>query len=41
MDDADDTTVYVRMREDACCVIEGPLALFCAASGSLVQSQSP
>ena len=34
---ADDTTVHVRTRADARIVIEGPIQLFCRASGSLVQ----
>ena len=34
---ADDTTVHVRTRADARLVIDGPIRLFCRASGSLVQ----
>ncbi len=39
---ADDTTVHVRTRADARLVIDGPIQMFCKASGSLVQpSKSP
>jgi hypothetical protein len=34
---ADDTTIHVRSRADARLVIEGPVSLFCKASGSLIQ----
>ena len=34
---ADDTTVHVRTRADARLVIDGPIQMFCRASGSLVQ----
>ena len=34
---ADDTTVHVRTRADARLVLDGPITLFCRASGSLVQ----
>ena len=34
---ADDTTVHVRTRADARLVIDGPIQIFCRASGSLVQ----
>ena len=31
---ADDTTLHVRTRHDAAIALDGPIALFCAASGS-------
>ena len=34
---ADDTTVHVRTRADARLVIDGPIQMFCRASGSQVQ----
>ena len=34
---ADDTSVHVRTRADARTVIEGPIQVFCQATGSLVQ----
>ena len=33
---ADDTSLHVRTRQDAAIALDGPVALFCAASGSAV-----